>query len=305
MKKIILSCVILFIIIFNIAYASKCPSCNGSGKVEVQCIACEGKGFTVGDRHLAYKNGKTKPIAVLAVENGEIVKKTKVFYADRDDVDKHNCPYACKKCFKGMVKPGKWGLGKIKIKCDKCIGKGTIKDDEITKVQDVKKVSFGISLDDIIKIDIGKELHRIQMQNNIIILFKMNKSFVNLPIGEFHFGRDGLWKMRFISDKFMDRETKQTNRVLLLKKLSEMGFDDNTNKLVLEKTWEWKNGETMQANSPMNNYYHSDEFYAGIGMHTKWLFCDIYKKNLKPTNIVAGEEYDMNKVMPTILQKIK
>ena len=89
---LIMSCVL--------AFGAKCPDCNGTGKVDVECRVCEGKGYIKGSTTRQWKKG-----------GGETVT-----------------PVACKACLKGMARPGMMGSGKVKEACPTCKGSGQVKN---------------------------------------------------------------------------------------------------------------------------------------------------------------------------------
>ena len=87
-----------------ICLAGKCPECKGSGKVEIMCNACQGKGFVIQNK--LKKVGRNRfglhpDRAVVPVEE------------------------SCRVCTK-MVAPGARGSGKVKVKCQTCNGKGIV-----------------------------------------------------------------------------------------------------------------------------------------------------------------------------------
>ena len=106
MKYLFASSILLF---SAICLAGKCPNCNGSGKVEIMCNACQGKGFIIQNK--LKKVGRNRfglhpDRAVVPVEE------------------------SCRVCTK-MVAPGARGSGKVKAKCQTCNGKGSIRGNKV------------------------------------------------------------------------------------------------------------------------------------------------------------------------------
>lgn len=89
-------------LIASVVY-SVCTNCVGVGSVEVSCSVCSGRGVVLAPAKTRVNNQNQ----------------------GRGVFSRQSLP--CKKCTKGLIKPGQKGSGKVRKTCPTCKGQKKIK----------------------------------------------------------------------------------------------------------------------------------------------------------------------------------